>query len=332
MSTNNKKNLTLILKILISFFLFYIILGQVDFNLVIENIKIMNVNYIVLVIFLIILNYLVSSVRWKYLILDAKNKKITVMLLAKFYFIGSFFNNFMPTSMGGDVYKIFALSKVVKSKTNAFTSTFIERFTGMIALVLISYIGLIKTMSTWIDLLPEFVRENIYYVNFVKFSIFVGFWAGTVFAFFLLKAFSNKIGFFKKILDSFLQYKDNKRVILNAILTSFVVQILAILSQYFVFSALSVELPLFHAIAVFPVITLAGFFIPSLNGLGIQDALFIQFFSIVGVSSDVALTASIMYHFSRLFVSLIGGVLYIIPTKSNEIDLTYKTELNGNNR
>jgi len=71
-----------------------------------------------------------------------------------------------------------------------------------------------------------------------------------------------------------------------------------------------VKLPIFYAFFVFPVITLAGFFIPSLNGLGVQDVLYISFMGQVGVSESLAISASVLYHLSRLIVSLVGGVLY----------------------
>ena len=65
-----------------------------------------------------------------------------------------------------------------------------------------------------------------------------------------------------------------------------------------------------YSMFALPLITLAGFFIPSLNGIGVQDALYVSMFSVVGISAESALTASVLYHILRLVVSLIGGVLY----------------------
>ena len=307
---NKKSNLGVLIKIIVSAVLFYIIFNSINFEQVTQNIKSINIYYILLVILLIILNYIVSSVRWKYLIIHANAENIKLKFLVNLYFIGSFFNNFMPTSMGGDVFKVYSLGKKINSKTNAFAATFMERFTGMMALIFISYFGLVKTMSFWTSLLPDFIQGNNLYTNLFKFSLFFGFWIAALLMFFVIKLLSKKISFISKIYSSFLEYKYKKNVLYNALLTSFVVQVLAILSQYLVFTALNVQVDFYYAIAVLPVITLAGFFIPSLNGLGIQDALYIQFFTLVGVSAEIALTASIMYHLCRLVISLFGGVLY----------------------
>ena len=217
----------------------------------------------------------------------------------------------MPTSVGGDVYKVFALGKKIGSKTDAFTATFMERFTGVMALVLISYFGLAQTLDFWIAQLPLSISASSLYLTFFKFLVFFGFWIGIAAAFILLRAFSKKIGFLGKIYNSLLMYRGRGDILLSAFLTSFVIQLLSIFTQYFVFVSMGINLSITYSLFVFPVIALATFFIPSLNGLGVQDALFIQFFSSAGVPPELALSASIIYHLLRLFVSLFGGILYV---------------------
>jgi len=307
-----KKYRSLLLKILISGVLFYFIFSNIDVEAFLQNLSLLDKRYIPLILGLIIANYYVSSIRWKSLLIHKNSESITVKYLTSLYFIGSFFNNFMPTSMGGDVYKIFALGKKINSKADAFAATFMERFTGMIALILISYFGLIKTLDFWLAQLPHYITGNDVMLWIFKFLLFFGFWIGTVVALYSMKFLSKKIKLVEKLYNSFSEYKGKYPVLFWAILTSFAVQIFSILSQYFIFSALGISVPFSHAMFVLPVITLAGFFVPSLNGLGVQDALYIQFFGLVGVSSELALSASVLYHLARLSVSLIGGVLYAL--------------------
>ena len=286
-----------ILKIVVSLVLISLILSKVDLQSLIINFRLLNPYFMPLIVGLIILNYVVSSIRWKLLLIGEEAKDVSVSYLSRLYFVGSFFNNFMPTSIGGDVYKIFKLGKRIKSNTKAFSATFMERFTGVVALVLISYFGLVRSLDFWLAQIP---------LNplFVKVLLFGGFWilAGT--GFLLLKIFA------KKIYDSLFAYKNHKNILLGAFLTSFVVQFLAIFTQYLIFVGLGSHVPVLQALFVFPVIILASFFVPSLNGIGVQDALYIYFFTGMGLTSELALSASLLYHLFRLFVSLFGGVLY----------------------
>lgn len=305
-----KKYRKAILKISVSALLLGFLFWKVDKQEIVENIKLLNFAYAPLIFGFIVLNYVIGAFRWKKFLVFENCEKITVKYLVNLYFVGAFFNNFMPTSVGGDAVKFMKLGEKIKNRTNAFTATFMERFTGVVALVIVSYFGLVKTMPFWISQLPENLVSNDLFVSVFKMLLFSGFWIGMFGAFFSMKIVSKKIKFVRKIYESFLQYKGKKDVLVYALVSSFIIQFLAIFTQYFAFSAIGVRIPLDFALFVLPVITLAGFFIPSLNGLGVQDALYIQFFGMVGVPREIALSVSIIYHLFRLAVSLIGGIVY----------------------
>lgn len=287
-----KKYKKFILKLVVSVGLVGIILWKVDRRGIIESIRSLDFRYVPLIFGFLILNYVVSSFRWKLLLIHKNSEHITVSYLTSLYFIGAFFNNIMPTSMGGDVYKIYRLGKKLDCTVDAFSATFMERFTGMIALVLISIVGLTQVFG------------------FLGILAFVGLWVGFFAGLWVLKFFGGRYKKLKKIYDSLVIYKGRKKVLLWAFITSLAVQIIAIATQYFVFLAVGIHLPVAYSLFIFPVITLAGFFIPSLNGIGVQDALYIQMFSVVGVTTAVSLSVSILYHVFRLGTSLIGGMLY----------------------
>jgi len=307
MKKNDNKT---IIKIFVSTILFVLIFRKINVGSLVETFKVLNFWYVPIILSLFFLNYLISSIRWKSLLIFENTKRVSVKYLTSLYFIGAFFNNFMPTSIGGDIYKIYRLGKKINSNTNAFTATFMERFTGMIALVFISYLGLIKTFDFWLNIALKYVPTNRYLELELKVLLYFGFWICTILFFSLLKILGKKVKKVREVQESLTLYKSRKKELTIAFITSFMVQLMAILSQYFVFKALGVNLPFDYAFFIFPVIILTSFFIPSLNGIGVQDVLYIQFFGIVGVASPVALSASIIYHLFRLFVSLVGGAIY----------------------
>ncbi|MDO8261004.1 MAG: lysylphosphatidylglycerol synthase transmembrane domain-containing protein [Candidatus Magasanikbacteria bacterium] len=290
-----------IFKIFVSVVLFAFIFWKIDKFALISSFKLLDLRYIPLIIALLVVNYVVSSIRWKSLLIYPNTKHITVTYLTGLYFMGSFFNNFMPTSIGGDVFKVYKLGKKIGDTTNAFSATFMERFTGVMALFLISSGAL------------------IYFLKFWGVVLFVAFWVGLIVGLFMLKFLSTKIKLVKKVYDSLMFYKGQNKVLVIALLTSFIVQFATIFTQFFVFSALGVHIPIFYALFMFPIIVLASFFIPSLNGMGVQDSLYIllfggatyiSLFGGVSAGAAVALSASIIFHLSKLLVSLFGGILY----------------------
>ncbi len=306
MSKESKPIIKFLIKILISSVLIYLLFLKIDVKGLINNIELLNWVYAPVIITLIVLNYIISSIRWKYLLIHKNNEKVSLTYLVSLYFTGSFFNNFMPTSIGGDVYKIYKLGKKIGSNSDAFTATFMERFTGLISLVFISMVGFIGVIIRY----NSSVGNDVYKIVVVSFIFLLVF----VFSMFVFLKVLNVFRFkFKKILqiyDSLLFYKDRWDVLGVAFISSFIVQFLAIFSQYFIFVALGESLDIYRTMFIFPVITLATFFIPSLNGIGVQDFLYKFSNTFLFISEPVAVAGSILYHLFRLFVSLIGGILY----------------------
>jgi len=287
-----KKSLQMLLKILVSGTLLTIIFLQVDKEIFLNNIKLLDLRFAPLIFLFIILNYVIGAYRWKSLLIHNNAEKVSVKYLIYLYFTGAFFNNFMPTTVGGDVYKIYKLGKKIDNTVDAFSATFMERFTGVIALVFISVVSLVQLLGMWGVIL------------------LVGFFISIIVGYLALGFLSNKYDKLTKIYNSISAYRGKPKVLWWAFLTSFVIQLLSIFTQYFIFFALGIPLPVVYSLFIFPVITLAGFFIPSLNGIGVQDALFMKLFLTVGVATPISLSASIIYHLFRLGVSLVGGVFY----------------------
>jgi len=291
-----KEKLKTLLKITVSIALVsYLVLTKVDKNELIKNFKLLDWRFIPLIFLLIIFHYIVSSFRWKALLVHKEAKDVSPLYLFYLYFTGAFFNNFMPTSVGGDVYKMYKLSKKIDSTAIGFSSVFTERFTGIVMLALIALLSLSKNLGFGVLVLVLCLVMGVYLGLYV-----------------LMLLSKTKIKFFKKIYDALIIYKSYPKVLSIAMFSSVIVQVLSILTQYFTFMAIGIKLPIFYSFLAFPVITPAGFFIPSLNGYGVQDALYMSMFSLVGVPTETAFSASIIYHLSRLGVSLIGGVLYAL--------------------
>jgi len=301
------KYLKLSLKILVSAGLIFYLIYTFDFSKSWEVILISNQYFFLLSFIFIILNYLFSAIRWKYLIIS--EKKLSLWYLIKLYFIGSFFNNFLPTSIGGDAFKIVKLGEKIDSKTNAFTATFLERFLGMLALLFFSLYGIFSFSK-----LDQ--RSYIYGILIIilGFIIFLLFYPKFKFE----NRFFNKIfSILDKIYDSFMRYRKFPHLLLASLVSSFIVQFFSIASQYVLFLAVGFALPWDYSFFAFPIIFLSGYAIPSLNGLGSQDFLYQQFFTSLGIVDETIIAASVLYHLSRFLVSLIGGFFYIMERKND---------------
>lgn len=288
------------LKILVSAVLIGYVVSTVDLRRVLEISKNIDYTYILLAILLLLLNYFFSALRWFYLNLDGK---VSFIYMLKLYFIGTFFNNFLPTSIGGDGYKIYKLGQKLGSTTHAFTATFLERFIGMLSLILLSIYGFFVFSSQDITFMIFSILGIV--LSFVVFLIYYPKFN------FKPKKLEKLFGLLDKIHSSFKRYYKFPKILALSFGLSFLVQFGSIFSQFFIFKSIGISLPIDFSMFAFPLIFISGYAIPSLNGLGSQDFLYTTFFQQINVLTEFAVSASIFYHFVRLGVSLIGGFLYV---------------------
>src|SRR5207237_4102800 len=76
----------------------------------------------------------VSAVRWR-LLAEPLGFQQSMKEYAAFYFIGMYFNLFLPTSVGGDVVRAWYLDSGSGRKLSAFLSVFVDRFSGLLVLL-----------------------------------------------------------------------------------------------------------------------------------------------------------------------------------------------------
>src|SRR5207245_8286775 len=59
----------------------------------------------------------------------------------RLYFVGTFFNAFLPSGIGGDAYKAVRVGRSRGALTGAVASVFLDRFAGFVALGFIGLVG-----------------------------------------------------------------------------------------------------------------------------------------------------------------------------------------------
>jgi hypothetical protein len=223
----------------------------------------------------------------------------------RYYLIGSFFNNFMPSSIGGDVVRIAEASKYTKLPIETGISVIVERSYGLITTVAIG---------------ATFIIANRDIVDFVQFdrilwpSIFL------ISFFLLIITLRKKIPFFmsmlkfekvKKIYEIIILYKKHQKTFFKSILFSSLFQLTAITFNYAVAYVLNIKVPFVYFFMFVPIVSLAWALPISVNGIGVRECAYVYLFSHVGMSTAEALSLSFMVYLIISFSSIIGGIIYM---------------------
>ena len=76
---------------------------------------------------------LLSAVRWR-LLLRAQGAAVSLSFLSRSLLVGTFFNNFLPSTVGGDLMRARDTAEYAGSKTGALTVVLVERASGILVL------------------------------------------------------------------------------------------------------------------------------------------------------------------------------------------------------
>ncbi|MCI5120187.1 MAG: UPF0104 family protein, partial [Candidatus Electrothrix sp. AUS4] len=138
--SGKKRNLLLLVKIVFSTTLMYILYRRIPLEELKAVMGSLNYFYFLPICLLLFVNTVLSALKWR-LFLSADGVDIPLSTLTMTYLVGSFYNLFLPSNIGGDSYRIYDIGQKSRERVRAAASVFADRFSGFLALVSLSLIS-----------------------------------------------------------------------------------------------------------------------------------------------------------------------------------------------
>jgi glycosyltransferase 2 family protein len=255
-----------------------------------------------------LMGFTISAFRWR-LLLRSRGSDASIRFLVESYIVGMFFNNFLPSTIGGDVYRTYDSWRLGQSKSSALAVVFVDRFLGLMALVLFALLAMlnanqltesIPSLSLWLGL------GMVGMVGFIWLLFAPPRWLPGYVANLKLP-FGNKI---RTILESFLAFQGQPGVLLKALLLSILLQINVIVHYYLIAQSLSLPVPFLGFFLIIPLATIITMLPISVNGIGVRENVYIFFFAPFAVSAPEAVAFAWIAYGMVVLQGLLGGVLY----------------------
>jgi hypothetical protein len=300
-----KKILSFSLKFLVSGVLLYIFFSRVDIEAVFKILKQVEIPLFIAGFLVYLCIVLISTKRWSLFLPPG----IKYLRLVSLYFIGSFFNTFLPGLIGGDAIKAYYLYRHIGKGGLSLAAVFMDRYMGLSAMAGIAFVAFIGGYSyikgsEIIWLIPIFCG------GFLSASLI------------LWKVNWGKIKFLSSFYTPLMEYKTRKKIILKGLLLGLAVQSGVIITVYILSLSIGLEVPILSFFIFIPIITAASAIPVSIAGLGIREAGFVILFPKVGLTSEESLSLSLLMFTVMCIVNLIGGIEYLRagkPPKESQI-------------
>lgn len=229
----------------------------------------------------------------------------------KITFAGLFSNNFLPTSIGGDVVRLMMCSQAGLDAAYVTSSLLIDRIIGFTGMFFFMPFGL----AMWINS-PE---------NPFAASAFFALPVAMAFSDVLKKGWQTVRKFFSRLWDSLKLWKKNPRYLLEALGYTFLHMFFFFSAMWIYLQALQVDISLFKLGAIYSLSYVISLFPISIGSLGIQEMAISYFFSTLGnVPAESAYALALLIRISFMLCSLPG--VFFLP------DLGRKTKSSSNTK
>ncbi|MCS6975698.1 MAG: flippase-like domain-containing protein [Gemmatales bacterium] len=238
----------------------------------------------------------ISSYRWK-LLAQAVGFTTPLHRLIALYFVGMFFNLFLPTSMGGDVVRAWLLAGKPGRRWPAILSVFSERFAGLMMLLLLACLASLVNVRVlpWWSLLLVW-----------------GATAGGFLFVLLLPLLGRRFQRFREMTHALSLYRSQHRTLAVVSGLSLLVQIAGILQVWILSQALGLDAPWTTLAVVVPLVTLLTMLPISVNGVGVREAFLMLLLAPVGVSEAQAVALGLLWLAMLATASLLGGIVFVV--------------------
>lgn len=305
-----KSVISTLVKVCVSGAIMYVLLRNLDLDALWKTFASVNLLSVAFVAFVFLSVQTIATYRWSVIL--KKDMTVPYSRLLSIYFIGLFFNNFLPTMVGGDLVKGYYLYKHSKKGDVALASIFMDRYAGFAALMCITALALIPGYPLIAGTgLPGFFVLLIGGFTFMSLVIWIGplhSWAMRILDRVHFYGINRKIDTFYKVLMS---YKRHHGILYRIFACSFVIQGGVIIGYYVLGSGLGMDVPVGYYFLFIPLTTAISMLPISLSGLGIREGAFIFLFTMIGASKEQAIALSLLWFATGVFVSIIGGVEYV---------------------
>ena len=308
-----KKTVLTLLKVVVSLgILAYIFTKVVDIRQLWSKLIQANLFYVAAAIAVYFLVQGLSAYRW-YLLLKPQGIEIRFSKILSFYFLGMYFNFFLPSAIGGDVFKVYYLNKETNRLSASTASVFFDRDIGMGGLVLIALLAAIiaGTNVNGVPLMPIFglIGFGFILANLALFYRPTYALLHKVLSLFKMKKVDEKI---QRLFDSVNAYRGKWGLIATAMLMSLGVQVGCALVNMLAAKAIGFNSAGWaDYLVLIPTIGLISMIPVSIGGTGWREGAYILLFQSVHASAEQAAALSVLWLGIVAITSLPGGVIYV---------------------
>lgn len=298
------------LKILISVALLFLALRKVDFSDLASRINIASLGWMVIAVAVFFIQIAASAMRWRVVSADC-GAPLRPLQAVRYITIGTFFNQTLPSSIGGDAVRLWLVARGGVGWRVATYSIFVDRAIGLIALAVL-ILGTLpwsyqlisdpngRVALVLIDLAALAGGFGFLLLGWLKWPWLKNWW-GTRHLH-ACSVIANRLLF------------DSRRGPLIAVL-SLAIHVLAVVAAWCVVRSIDAPVLFNQVFQLIPPVLLLTMLPISIAGWGVREATMGLAFGYAGLGADEGVNISLLFGVASFLVGAIGGLVWVFSAE-----------------
>ncbi len=303
MTRHLKRAFSLLLRLAVTLLVFWLIFRAIDLEGVVQTITGAAPSLLLVALLFQLASTLLASWRWK-LVMQRLGFGRDFTFYLRSYFKGTFFNQGLPTSVGGDALRVLDVARTGHRKRDAFYGVAVDRGLGLAGLLVFNLLAHLLAP----ELLP---RQAFIAINALVLLGLAGFSATW---------FLHRLHVLERWVPTRVLLRISQR--LATVLSSrrdlgvqlglsLLIHLLALLAIYYIGRSVGLEFSLITYMVIVPPVILLTLVPVSLAGWGVREGGMIGLFALIGADQTLVLSMSILYGVTLIVSSLPGLYAYL---------------------
>jgi uncharacterized protein (TIRG00374 family) len=256
-----------------------------------------------------------ASIRWK-IVLDNVNIKLPYTSILRYLWIGLFFNQALPSSVGGDVLRGYYLRRNGSSLRDSVTGVLLDRFFGIVGLVFLILLVTPILLNMLDNLTAQWSTVLISVGFFTVISIFL-----------VLDLMPLKLEKWRMASGLYMLSSNARKLLFSnrpgiiLIFLSVAIHLLSIFAVIILSEGLSLEIEWLGILLIIPLVTIFMLIPISIAGWGVREGVMVMGLGYLNVQPEQAMALSILYGLSMLAISLPGGIIWLFSSHPSNKDI-----------
>ena len=275
-----------------------------------------------------VISQVIVGLRW-WLLLRAQGIFIPCRAAVRLHFLGLFYNNFMPSSLGGDLIRAWYVTRHTDKRLEAALSVFVDRMIGLLGMIIIAVfcysvfmrgVGSEVTASTdkggFLRSVAQYRLVFLWLVLAVA-AVFCGLLLHRPGRAMLRKAWSfiyiHGARVIRKLTNAIILYCSRPITILAALALTIFVQMMVITAFWLLGVNLEIDADARYYFVFFPMVWVLGALPVSIGGLGVHEGGLRELFTrFTDVGPEAVLVLALCQRLIFILASLPGVVIHLV--------------------